>query len=428
MRNAPQKVDQNMTTEYIPILVLSLVFFLIAIRKIGNIRIKIWQAMTMGAVVVLVTGQITPWDALISINIDVLIFLFGMFVVGESMQRSGYLNILSRQLFHRTESVDHLVLLILFPVGLFSALLMNDTLAIIGTPIVLGLSKKHGLSPKLLLLTLAFAVTTGSVLSPIGNPQNLLIASSGVIGSPFITFLQYLTIPTILCLLVAYFFLRFFYRSEFETPLVETQIEVKETDPQQIWLSKLALVSIILMIGIKVVTVFAFPWVEFRLSYIAIIAALPLIILSRKRVEIVRNIDWSTLLFFASMFVLMASVWQSGVFQELISSMSLDFTSIPTIMMIGLILSQFISNVPLVALFLPLFSANGTSLVELMALAAGSTIAGNMLILGAASNVIIIQNAEKQGHTIEFSEFAKMGIPLTVVQTFVYLVFLLLMP
>jgi Na+/H+ antiporter NhaD/arsenite permease-like protein len=142
----------------------------------------------------------------------------------------------------------------------------------------------------------------------------------------------------------------------------------------------------------------------------------------------VRNIDWSTLLFFASMFVLMASVWQSGVFQELISSMSLDFMSIPTIMMIGLVLSQFISNVPLVALFLPLFSANGTSLVALMALAAGSTIAGNMLILGAASNVIIIQNAEKQGHTIEFSEFAKIGIPLTVVQTFVYLVFLLLMP
>jgi Na+/H+ antiporter NhaD/arsenite permease-like protein len=427
MRNAARKVDQNMATEYIPILVLSLVFFLIAIRKIGNIRIKIWQAMTMGAVIVLVTGQITPWGALISINIDVLIFLFGMFVVGESMQRSGYLTMLSRRLFHRAESVDHLVLLILFPVGLFSALLMNDTLAIIGTPIVLGLSKKHGLSPKLLLLTLAFAVTTGSVLSPIGNPQNLLIASSGGIDSPFLTFLQYLTIPTILCLLVGYFFLRFFYRSEFQTPLIETRIEEKETDPRQIWLSKLALISIILMIGIKVVTVFAFPWVEFRLSYIAIIAAVPLIVLSRKRVEIVRNIDWSTLLFFASMFVLMASVWQSGIFQELISSMSLDFTSVPTIMMIGLVLSQFISNVPLVALFLPLFSANGVSLVELMALSAGSTIAGNMLILGAASNVIIIQNAEKQGHTIEFSEFAKIGIPLTLVQAVVYLVFLLIM-
>ena len=428
MRNAAWKVDQSMATEYIPILVLLLVFFLIAIRKIGHIRIKIWQAMTIGAIIVLVTGQITPWDALFSINIDVLVFLFGMFIVGESMQRSGYLNVLSYRLFHRAGSVDHLVLLILFPFGLLSALLMNDTLAIIGTPIVIGLSKKHGISPKLILLTLAFAVTTGSVLSPIGNPQNLLIASSGGIDSPFITFLQYLTIPTILCLLVAYFFLRFFYRSEFKTPLVETQVQEKETDTRQIWLSKLALTSVILMIGMKIVTVFVSPWIEFRLSYIAIIAALPLIVLSKERIEIVRNIDWPTLLFFASMFVLMASVWQTGVFQELISSMNLDFTSIPTIMTIGLGLSQLISNVPLVALLIPVFSANGASLVELMALAAGSTIAGNMLILGAASNVIIIQNAEKQGHTIEFSEFAKIGIPLTVVQTFVYLVFLLLMP
>ncbi len=426
MRNDTWKVDQNMATEYISIIVLSIVFFLIAVRKIGNIRVKIWQAMTLGAILVLVTGQISPLDALYSVNIDVIVFLFGMFVVGESMQRSGYLKSLSYRLFHRAANVNHLILLILFPIGLLSAILMNDTLAIIGTPIVLGLSREHGISSKLLLLTLAFAVTTGSVMSPIGNPQNLLIASSGGIVSPFISFVLYLAIPTILSLTVAFFILRVFYRSEFHKPLVENQNEAVNKDNRLVQLSKLALVLIIILIGVKVTLVFIAPSLEMRLSYIAIIAALPIILLSRQRVTIVRNIDWSTLLFFVSMFVLMASVWQSGVFQDIISGMNLDFTSIPTIMTIGILLSQLISNVPMVALFVPLLSTNGASVAQLMTLAAGSTIAGNMLVLGAASNVIIIQNAEKQGQTIEFKEFAKIGVPLTIVQASIYLVFLVL--
>ncbi len=424
-RNFTRMVDYPMASEYISIIVLAIVFVLIAVRKIGNIRIKIWQAMTLGAVIVLLTGQINPIDAFYSVNLDVIVFLFGMFVVGESMQRSGYLNLLSRRLFNRARSVDHLVLLILIPIGLLSALLMNDTLAIIGTPIVLGLSKKHGLSPKLLLLTLAFAVTTGSVMSPIGNPQNLLVASSGGIDSPFITFVQYLALPTMLCFIVAFLFLRFFYRTEFQKPLAENQNEEIHIDTQLVQISKLSLLLIILLIGVKIILVVAAPWIEMKLSYIAIIAALPIILLSRKRVDIARNIDWSTLLFFVSMFVLMASVWQSGVFQELISTMGLDLTAIPIIIAVGTLLSQLISNVPLVALFIPIFSSSGASLVQLMALAAGSTIAGNMLVLGAASNVIIIQNAERHGETIEFSEFAKIGIPLTLVQSFVYLVFLL---
>jgi len=93
-------------------------------------------------------------------------------------------------------------------------------------------------------------------------------------------------------------------------------------------------------------------------------------------------------------------------------------------MMISVVISQFISNVPLVALYQPLI-ADSASTIQLMALAAGSTIAGNLLILGAASNVIIVQNAErKAGETITFLEFAKVGIPLTLMNLIVYWIFL----
>lgn len=413
-------------TSWIPLIALVLVFILIILRKVGQFNVKIWQAMALGAIVVLVTGQISPIDALYSINIDVMIFLFGMFVVGVAMQRSGYLNRLSYRLFRRANSVNRLVLLILFPIGFFSAILMNDTLAIIGTPVVLSISKKQGISPKLLLMTLAVSVTTGSVLSPIGNPQNLLIANSDSFVNPFISFMQYLLLPSVLSLGIAFVILRLFYRREFTHQITITNDGNSQEDNQLITLSKFALGIIIILITVKICFGLFLPLVELNLSFIALIACLPILIISRQRITIIREVDWSTLLFFASMFILMASVWQSGFFQDLIETLTLDITAVPIILLIGVFFSQLISNVPLVALYLPILNTTGFSIPQLMALAAGSTIAGNMLILGAASNVIIIQNAEKQDTTLTFFEFAKIGVPLTILQTLIYLVFLML--
>jgi Na+/H+ antiporter NhaD/arsenite permease-like protein len=105
--------------------------------------------------------------------------------------------------------------------------------------------------------------------------------------------------------------------------------------------------------------------------------------------------------------------------------MHLNLASTSVVMTMSVILSQFISNVPLVALYTPTLTHLGASTKELMALAAGSTIAGNLTILGAVSNVIIIQNAEKNaGETLTFFEFVKIGLPLTIINVFVYWVYL----
>jgi Na+/H+ antiporter NhaD/arsenite permease-like protein len=155
----------------VSLLILVAVFVVIAARKIGRVPVKIWHAMTAGAVLVLVTRQISPHGAMQAIDLDVMVFLFGMFVVGEALILSGYLSALASGILHRLKSADGLVLTLLFGAGLTSAVLMNDTLAIVGTPLVLRLAREHRLEPRLLLMTLAVAVTTGSVLSPIGNPQ-----------------------------------------------------------------------------------------------------------------------------------------------------------------------------------------------------------------------------------------------------------------
>lgn len=164
----------------LPAIIVLIVFTLIATRKIGKLRFQIWQVMLLGAVAVLVTGQISPLNALKAINVDVMFFLFGMFIIGEALEKSGYLGFLSNKLFRHAKTLDTLVILVLFGAGLLAALLMNDTLAIIGTPVAIALSRRAKVPTRILLLALAFAVTTGSVMSPIGNPQNLLVPSTGM--------------------------------------------------------------------------------------------------------------------------------------------------------------------------------------------------------------------------------------------------------
>ena len=410
----------------IPIIVLAVVLVLIATRRVGKIKLQIWQIMLLGAFVVLVTGQISPLKALDYINFDVILFLFGMFIVGEALVESGYLSHVAYKLFKRVKTTDELLLAVLFGVGIASAFLMNDTLAIIGVPVVLLLARQCRAPPKLLLLTLAFAVTIGSAMSPIGNPQNLLIATDGNVANPFVTFFGYLFLPTILNLFLAFVLLRGFFKSDLQKCVIDHS-EEPIGDRKLAFLSKLSLIIIGVLIIAKILTVTIGINADFRLTYIALVPALLIVIFSPRRIELVKKIDWRTLVFFIAMFVLMGSVWETGFFQSIIANSNLNITSIPAVLVVSTLLSQLISNVPLVALYLPILTNAGASTGALMALAAGSTIAGNLFILGAASNVIIIQNAEKKfGETITFLDFAKIGIVLTTVNLLVYWVFLTL--
>jgi Na+/H+ antiporter NhaD/arsenite permease-like protein len=196
-------------------------------------------------------------------------------------------------------------------------------------------------------------------------------------------------------------------------------------DHQLAKLAQLSLILLVILIIVKIIVVFVGVEFDFRLTYIALISALPIVLFSPRRADIIRQIDWSTLVFFAAMFVLMKSVWDADVFQPILSGAEVSLNSVGVIMGVSVVLSQLISNVPLVALYLPMLVQVGSTTKQMMALAAGSTIAGNFSILGAASNVIIIQNAEKKsGETLTFLEFVKIGVPLTAVNVMVYWVFL----
>ena len=396
----------------IALLTLAAVFALIATRRIGTLHLPIWLIMTGGALVVLLGGSIGPREAWKAIDWRVILFLSCMFVIGRALEESGYLEHLAYLLFRHAASTDALVLLVLFTMGLLSALLMNDTLAIVGVPVVLLRASRHRMSPKLLLLALAFAITIGSAMSPIGNPQNLLIAFH--LENPFVTFLQHLFLPAILCLLLAYGMLRLFYWSEFhKVRILHLPAEVR--DRRLASLARLSLYLLVGLIGLKFAL--AFEGVDFNIVYIAVVAALP-VLFGRRR--IIKGIDWRTLVFFLAMFVLMEAVW----LEARDSFLRYVTTDTGAILLLSTAASQVVSNVPFVALGIPPLLAAGGGPRELMALAAGSTVAGLLFILGAASNVIIIQQAEARGETLTFREFARVGIPLTAVCLAVFWLFL----
>lgn len=407
----------------VSLIVLLTVFTLIAVRRIGSIKLQIWQIMLGGALSVLFFGEISIPEAVKAINLDVILFLFGVFIVGRALELSGYLSNLTSIFFKKSKSTGGMVLFVLLGMGFTSALLMNDTIAIIGTPVVLYLAQQSKINPKLMLLALAFSVTIGSVMSPIGNPQNLLIALNGNFKNPFLDFIKYLFLPTLINLFIAHLILKAFFNGEFHKKL-ELKIAPSIKDQRLAILSRASLILLTILIFVKIFIVGLHFEFDFRLTYIALLSALPIIIFSERRKEVIMTIDWHTLIFFAAMFVLMESVWDGGVFQKIIADIKSDLNSMGMIFSVSVLLSQLISNVPLVALYLPVLMQFGASSKELIALATGSTIAGNLFILGAASNVIIIQNAEKKnGESISFLEFARIGIPLTAINIAIYWLF-----
>lgn len=406
----------------IPLIVLALVFLLIIVRKVGRVNFKVWQIMTLGALAVLLTGGISFIDAFKSIKLDVMLFLFGMFVVGQALEDSGYLGFVSYKLFRKARNMDMLLIFVILSAGISSALLMNDTLAIVGTPIMLLLARQHKLNPKLLILALAFSITIGSVMSPIGNPQNLLIATQ--MSNPFVNFFKILIIPTIISLFALFLLLKLFFKEEFNNGELNNYPE-KIKNPGLALVAKISLIIVLLLIAAKIALYFFN--IDFNMVFIALAGAVPILVyrVFSKKFHIMRKLDWHTLLFFAAMFILMASVWSTGFFQSIIENMKINITSIPMILGISTILSQLISNVPLVALYLPLLQHVGISIAGFIALAVGSTIAGNMTIMGAASNIIIFSKAERRENvSITFWDFFKIGLPLTIINLLTYLVFI----
>lgn len=395
--------------------ILAVVFLLIMVRRVGKFRLPIWGIMTAGALAALLFQTISISSAISAVQLDVIVFLFGMFVFGAALDKSGLLHSVVLRGFTKAKNKRQVMLIFMITTAAAAALFMNDTVAVIGAPLAMFCAAKFGIPVVRMLLALCFAVTFGSAATPIGNPQNLLIALSGV-PDAFVTFAIYLVVPSVLCLFISYKFLARGISSE--AVVMDKSDDV--FDDRLSSICKISFVLILLAVAARIVG--SFFGYEVSFIWIAAAGALPLLLFSSKRLELLKSVDYRTLIFFVSMFILMEAVWESGVLQVLLPE-SLT-VSIPVMVTAGAVVSQFVSNVPFVLMVLPLLETAAASVPLYMAASAGCTAAGALTILGAASTIIIIQRAEKEGESLSFLTFLKSGIPITLAAVVIYSVWI----
>jgi len=367
------------------------------------------------------------------IDMEVIIFLIGMFSMVGLAESSGLLNAIAAWFVSKFKRRKSLIFGSSVLFGLLAAIAVNDTIALMGPPIIYTISKAARVRPKMMFLLLAFSITIGSAMTPIGNPQNVLIAIKSGMEAPFITFIHKLVIPTLLNLLITpYLLMKMFKVKEGEAKLLLIPHEALRNRKD----ATLAIIgltsSIAILIANDILELLHMPHVTKR-GFIPFIVAAGIYLFSSDPRKLISNVDWGTIVFFISMFITMEGVWRSGILTPLLMALSSSKGSgimdALTISFVSITLSQLMSNVPFVKLFTRYMEDLGYGAGDVNAwltLAAASTIAGNLTILGAASNIIILEYLEsKMKVTIGFGEFLKYGSLVTIINIAVYLPFLI---
>jgi Na+/H+ antiporter NhaD/arsenite permease-like protein len=167
------------------------------------------------------------------------------------------------------------------------------------------------------------------------------------------------------------------------------------------------------------------------MAHIAVAAALVLLVLTSKRFTILRNVNYGIIVLFIAMFIFMHALAKTSFIDTISSYLLTTDDTLLNIVSASIILSQFMSNVPFVAFYTNVMHANGLgseNIKEWITLAGASTLAGNLTILGTASNLIILEEASKRRYSFTFLEFFKVGSIVTAANIAVLLSFITIIP
>ena len=381
------------------------------------------------------SGAIPLGDAYASINLNVIFFLLGMFSLVAAMDLSGLLEYLTLRLLRIAKSPQKAFGLTFLGISTMSAFLVNDTLALMATPIMLSVAKQLRVRPGVFLITLALGLSIGSTMTAIGNPQNLLVALSTGIPNPMLVFLYYLAPPTLVGLAVTYLILRWYFRIEFaNSTLTELQVNPRGAIKDRRLAKLSGWTAGIVVLGFFLVGIAELFGVQgnFNLGTVSLLGATIVFLGSGRRREILRSVDWGIIIFFISLFIVMQAFWESNALQSLMTYLPVLNKSDPGLSIVTIILasaffSQILSNVPFVAVYIKAMQAAGFTGVDVkpwMALAGASTLSGGISLLGAASNVIVLEQAESQGIGFGFVEFSKIGLLVTIPNLLILYLFL----
>ncbi|MBU7584997.1 MAG: anion transporter [Nostoc sp. TH1S01] len=387
-------------------LVILLTYVGLGLGYLPGLRMNRATIALVGAAFLMALGLLDLPAAWSAIDYKTLIFLFGMMIISANLAASGFFQLAVDYTIRYIYSPFGLLIVLTFGSGFLSALFLNDTIALILTPLVVGITQLLNLNPVPYLLALAGATNLGSVATLSGNPQNILIGSFS--GISYLDFAKALTPVALISLIIQVGWLWWLYpevrsRNVFEGDSLRPDLKIKL--PRYRIFKPLLAKSLLITTGLLVAFLLGIPTAEATL----IAAGLLLVTRRLKPERILQKVDWDLLLMFCGLFILTEGVQKLGVLQWFSR-----FVHDPlSILGVTVLLSNLVSNVPAVLLLHQLIPHPNTQ--TWLLLAAASTLAGNLTLLGSVANLIVAEAVAKRGYRLTFGEHLRFGLPLTVV-------------
>lgn len=390
------------------LLILVLTYLFIAAQQIPGTRINRPAAALLGAVAMITIGKLPLSAAYAAIDLDVMVFLLGVLLLTGFLELGGFFEWAAEHIVVRARSPRSLLAAVVVLSGLLSALFVNDTICLVLTPLVLAVVRPLRLRPLPYLLGIALGSNVGSAMTPMGNPQNMLIGVSS--GIHFARFVATLALPSLGGLGIVFAVLAFVHRRDLAGPMTVAPREV-----EQPFDGRLVAKSLVVFGGALA------GWLAgLSLPLVAITAAAVLIaIAQRDPAEAFAKVEWQLLLFFGALFVVMRGVQDVPLVQSLTSTAgaqlhgaSLHDAGVVSAAMVAL--SNLVSNVPAVILWLPVVPHLPNASFVWLVMAMSSTFAGNLTLLGSMANLIVAERAAARGEHVGFVDHLKAGVPVTV--------------
>ncbi|MES1243839.1 MAG: SLC13 family permease [Acidobacteriota bacterium] len=385
----------------LPLVLFALTYLGLAVGRIPPFKLDRTGFAVLGAVAFLATESISVDDAKAAVDAPTLALLFGMMLLSAQYRISGLYAAIGGRLA-KVGDPRRLLLGTIAVSALLSAVLTNDVVCFALTPVLAGALLESGHPPLPYLLAVACASNLGSALTPIGNPQNILISQR--LGLAFLPFLLACLAPVVLSLAALYLLLARRLESKAVPAHSEACLETTPLDRRQ---AAKAVLLTVLAIGL-----FLSP-IPAPITALGVAGAVMLTRRTRTR-DMLGLVDWQLLALFCGLFVVVRGFELSGWTEaagRALAAAGADLSQPRALIPVVAVLGNLVGNVPAVMLMLPFV---GRAPETGYALALASTFAGNAVLAGSIANLIVAEQAERMGIPIGFLDHLRVGLPVTL--------------
>ena len=377
-------------------------YVVFALGKFPGLKIDRTGAAIIGAVAMVAFRIVQPKDALGHVNFQTIVLLFSMMLIVGNLHLVGFFEWNAEAVLRRLKP-HQLLPAVVFTCGVLSAFFVNDIVCLVMVPFVLSITRKMKVQPLPHLLAVATASNIGSVATITGNPQNMLIGSFS--GIHYRDFLAHLGPVALVGLFIDWGVLHWVHMRN---------VTMEAQDRSEIPLPALDLSKLTKPVIVASAVVFGFFFGVDPAMMAALGAAVLLVSRTLEPQQLYKEVDWGLLVFFVGLFLIVGGAENAGITTRLLDvaqHWNLQRTWIFTLSVAGL--CNVVNNVPAVMLLKSLVPGFADPHKAWLLLAMASTLAGNLTITGSVANIIVVESA-KPDVEIEFRDYVRAGVPITV--------------